>query len=214
MALDDDLSVIDPFGGRDDLERRLIRAVGDPMLRFSEDALRILRGVRLAAQLGFELEETTAAAMEACAPLTERVSAERIKTEVEKILLSPRPQWVRKLMELGVLNRFWTGWRPCNWDRLEETEATPKGRWRAFCDLTGFPISALPVERTVRMAVLYPERETVKILALSGMELYALGLRGKEIGSVQRRLALHVLKHPEDNTPERLCQLLDDGNGM
>ena len=214
MALDDNLNVMDPFGGKDDLKRRIIRTVGDPMLRFSEDALRILRGVRFAAQLGFELEKTTAAAMEACAPLTGRVSAERIKTEVEKTLLSPKPQWVGKLIELGILDRFWTGWRPCSWDQLEEAEATPKGRWRAFCDLTGFPVSALPVERTVRMAVLHPERETVRILALSGKELYALGLRGKEIGSVQRRLALHVLKYPVDNTPERLRQLLDAGNEM
>lgn len=209
MALGDDLSVIDPFGGREDLERRLIRAVGDPMRRFSEDALRILRGVRFAAQLGFQLEENTAAAMEACASLTDRVSAERIKTEVEKTLLSPRPQWAGKLVELGVLNRFWDGWKPCEWSELTGIEATAKKRWRTFCALTGFPITALPVERAVRMAVLHPEREAVKGLALSGKELYALGMRGEKIGAVQRRLALYVLEHPENNTPEHLRLLLD-----
>ena len=209
MALGEKLDVIDPFDGRGDLKRRLIRAVGDPMVRFSEDALRILRGVRFAAQLGFALEETTAAAMEACAPLADRVSAERIQTEVEKTLLSPRPQWVGKLVELGVLNRFYTGWKPCDWNELAGAEAAPTARWRAFCGLTGFPIAALPVERSVRMAVLHPEREAVRRLALSGGALQELGLRGEQIGAAQRRLALHVREHPEDNTPERLRLLLD-----
>lgn len=209
MALGEDGTVIDPFGGRGDLSRRLIRAVGDPVLRFSEDALRILRGVRFAAQLDFEIEGDTAAAMEQCACLTDKVSAERIRTEVEKTLLSSRPQWVGRLVELGVLDRFYTGWKPCDWNELTEVEAAPAGRWQAFCALTGFPIAALPVERGVRMAVLHPERDAVKSLTLSGGALYGLGLRGERIGAAQRRLARHVMKHPEDNTPERLCQLLD-----
>lgn len=212
MALDEAGKVIDPFDGRGDLDRRLIRAVGDPMVRFSEDALRILRGVRFAAQLGFTIEEATAHAMEVCAPRANKVSAERIKVEVEKTLLSPRPQWVGKIVELGVLDRFYTGWEPCDWNELAGTENTPAARWGAFCTLTGFPITALPVERAVRMAVLHPERETIKSLVLSGSELYALGLRGEEIGAVQRQLALHVLEHPEDNTPERLRLLLDAWN--
>lgn len=210
MALDQELEVIDPFGGRDDLERGLIQAVGDPARRFSEDALRILRGVRFAAQLGFTLEADTAAAMEACAHLTDRVSAERVKTEVEKILLSPRPQWMEKLIRLGVLDRFWNKWEPCDWNKLANVEPAATERWRIFCASTGFPITALPVERAVRMAVLHPERETVKNLALSGGELYALGLRGEKIGAAQRRLAFHILAHPEDNTPERLRLLLDE----
>ena len=147
--------------------------------------------------------------MEACAPLADRVSAERIKTEVEKTLLSPRPQWAGKLVELGVLNRFYTGWKPCDWNELAGAEAAPTARWRAFCALTGFPIAALPMERSVRMAVLHPEREAVRQLALSGGALQALGLRGEKIGALQRRLAHHVLEHPEDNTPERLRLLLD-----
>lgn len=210
MALGDNLDVIDPFDGQADLKKRLIRAVGDPAVRFAEDALRVLRGVRFAAQLGFEIEAATAAAMEQCASLVDKISAERVKTEVEKILLSPQPQRVRQLVELGVLDRFWTAWTPCDWDRLTSAEATPKGRWRVFCALTGFPVTVLPVERAVRMAVLYPEREIIRELALSGQELYALGLRNEKIGAAQRRLALHILEHPEDNTIERLRLLLDE----
>ena len=63
MALAPDGSVLDPFGGRADLARRLIRCVGEPERRFTEDALRMLRAVRFAAQLGFSLEARTAAAL-------------------------------------------------------------------------------------------------------------------------------------------------------
>ena len=209
MALDENMDVIDPFGGSDDLKNRTIRAVGEPRRRFSEDALRILRGVRFAAQLGFEIEEQTAAAMKICAALVDNVSAERIKTEVEKILLSPHPQRVGELVSLGVLERFYREWPPCDWGELNHAENTPVERWRAFCAMTGFPIEALPVERSVRMSILHPERELVKQLALSGGELQQLGLSGEAIGSAQKQLAAHIQEHPEDNTPQRLRVLLD-----
>ncbi len=208
MALDEEGRVIDPFGGLDDLKNKRIRAVGEPQVRFSEDALRILRGVRFAAQLGFDIEEATWAAMAACAPLVERVSAERIKAEVEKTLCSPRPRWVGMLVELGVLDRFYDRWPPCDWTQLERTEHTPLERWRAFCSLTGFPISALPVERAVRMAILHPEREAVRKLALTGAQLQELGLRGEQIGAAQRKLAEHIMAHPEDNRADKLQELL------
>lgn len=210
MALGADEEVIDPYGGREDLAQGIIRAVGDPMTRFSEDALRILRGVRFAAQLGFAIEPETAAAMKACAPLVDQVSAERIKTEVEKILISPRPQWVGELVGLGVLNRFHTDWQPCEWDALAEVPATPVGRWKAFCSMSGFPITLLPMERAVRMAILHPEREVVKQLSLTGADLQRLGLQGETIGMAQRRLAEHIMDTPQDNTPERLRCLLGE----
>lgn len=213
MALGVDGEIIDPFGGRADLENRLIRAVGEPERRFSEDALRILRGVRFAAQLGFAVEPATAAAMETCAPLVEHVSAERVRTEVEKTLCSPRPQWAGRLVELGVLDRFYSHWKPCGWDALAQAEPTPLERWRAFCALTGFPIEALPVERQVRMGILHPEREAVRRLALSGRELQEMGLRGTQIGAAQRALAAHIGTHPQDNTPERLRQIMEQWKG-
>lgn len=210
MALGEDMEIVDPFGGQIDLEKKLIRAVGDPEMRFSEDALRILRGIRFAAQLGFDIEPETEKAMETCARLVEKVSAERIKVEVEKTLLSVRPQWIGKMVELGVLKRFYPNWKPCDWDELAKVETTPLERWRSFCTMSGFPVEALPVERAVRMAILHPERETVKMLSLSGGELQKLGLRGEAIGVAQRRLAIHVMEHPQDNTPERLRLLLDE----
>lgn len=210
MALGAGMEIVDPFGGQDDLEKKLIRAVGEPKVRFSEDALRILRGIRFAAQLGFDIEPETVQAMAICAHLVEKVSAERIKVEVEKTLLSSRPERIGKMVELGILDRFYSNWKPCDWENLAEAEATTVERWRAFCELTGFPIEVFPVERAVRMSILHPEREAVKMLALSGGQLQELGLSGEAIGATQKMLAKHVMTHPQDNTPECLRLLLDE----
>ena len=76
----------DPCFGREDIEKRIIRAVRDPYLRFSEDALRILRALRFSATLGYEIEENTAAALRAKSHLLRTISAERIFTEWKKLL--------------------------------------------------------------------------------------------------------------------------------
>ncbi|PYJ85584.1 MAG: phosphohydrolase, partial [Verrucomicrobia bacterium] len=81
--------VIDFVGGRGDLERRLIRAIGDPAQRFAEDRLRMLRAVRFATVLGFEIDAATWDAVVASAPSIVQISAERIREELVKIFLSP-----------------------------------------------------------------------------------------------------------------------------
>lgn len=197
----------DPFGGRRDLERRLVRCVGEPARRFREDALRILRAARFAAQLGFSIHPDTAAAMEECAPLTARLSGERVKAELQKLLLSPAPEQVELLLRIGALNHLFTPRIPAEWSALREAAADPVHRWRAFCTLTGFPPAALPMERALRRGIEHPEEERLAALAVTGGRLYALGLRGKEISAARRRLADHVERHPEDNTEERLLAL-------
>lgn len=76
----------DEFGGAEDIERGVIRCIGDPDKRFHEDALRILRGLRFAASLGFDIEEKTAAAMLSCRELLRNISAERVFTELSGLL--------------------------------------------------------------------------------------------------------------------------------
>ncbi len=78
--------ITDPFFGREDIKKGIIRAVGDPEIRFSEDALRILRALRFSATLGFEIEENTARALRCKAYLLREISAERIFTEWKKLL--------------------------------------------------------------------------------------------------------------------------------
>lgn len=91
MAYNDDEGLIDPFGGREDLRRGVLRAVGEAGERFDEDALRILRLFRFGAKLGFALEERTLrAALARCESLS-RVSAERIREELTRLLCCERP---------------------------------------------------------------------------------------------------------------------------
>ncbi len=86
MAYSPSRGFCDPFGGREDLKARVIRAVGDPRARFTEDALRILRALRFASVLGFEIEKNTSDALSELAPNLKNVSAERILAETEKLV--------------------------------------------------------------------------------------------------------------------------------
>ncbi len=92
-------ALVDPHDGRGDLARRLVRAVGDAAERFDEDGLRPLRAIRFASQLGFEIEAATLAAIPAALPRFSGVSAERLRVELEKILLSAEPSRGLRLME-------------------------------------------------------------------------------------------------------------------
>jgi tRNA nucleotidyltransferase (CCA-adding enzyme) len=88
MAFNERDGLVDGFGGIADLEQGVIRAVGDPQKRFSEDALRILRAFRFASQLGFEIEEKTLEGANACAHLLKNIARERIGVEFKKLLAS------------------------------------------------------------------------------------------------------------------------------
>ena len=103
MAMDAAGEITDPFCGRDDLRRRLLRCVGEPERRFDEDALRMLRTVRFSAQLGFEIEPRTLEAIRALAHLASGLSAERVRDELLKTLRSPAPGLVWQLVDLGLL---------------------------------------------------------------------------------------------------------------
>ncbi len=99
-----ELAVLDLFGGQDDLRAGVIRCVGDPITRFSEDALRMLRAVRFAVKLDFAIEPATGEAIRALSPTLARISRERVSAELEKILCSPSPeQGIRLLAETELL---------------------------------------------------------------------------------------------------------------
>ena len=102
MAYNDDERLVDAFGGMRDLNYHLIRCVGDPKERFSEDALRILRAVRFSAQLAFPIEPETAEAIKSLAPNLEKISAERIQAELVKLLVSDHPERIQDAWELGI----------------------------------------------------------------------------------------------------------------
>lgn len=103
MALGRDGILHDPFGGQRDLEQQRIRAVGDPRRRFEEDALRILRAIRFAAQLRFEIEERTLQAIAEEASSLQAISRERIREEWHKMLLTHPDLAIRLLLQTDTL---------------------------------------------------------------------------------------------------------------
>lgn len=94
--------IVDVFGGMEDLRQKRIRCVGEAAERFGEDALRMLRAVRFSAQLGFSIAEDTKAAIRELAPNLKNISAERVQTELVKLLLSSHPDFMRDAYTLGI----------------------------------------------------------------------------------------------------------------
>lgn len=135
MAYSHASGLIDAFDGLKDLEEHRIRCVGNPIHRFTEDALRILRALRFSAQLRFEIEPETKQAISVLAPNLVHVSKERIQVELTKLLLSPNPEFIRKVYEIGIspfiseaFNRLPKGGIAIN-SSLPDTKPL---RWAAF----------------------------------------------------------------------------------
>ena len=116
MAYNDASGVIDLFGAQRDLEKGIVRCVGVPRERFFEDSLRMLRAVRFAALLSFNIEEKTFAAIRTLAYGLSRVSEERIAAELMKIILSDHPDYLRKAYEAGLTKIFFP-----EFDRMMQT---------------------------------------------------------------------------------------------
>ena len=142
----DDVKIIDLFGGRDDINNKIIRCVGDPEERFSEDALRILRAVRFAAVLGFEIDIDTKNAAKKLRHGLSFVSAERRRVEIEKMLVCDNADYgVSLLFELGLAEFIHKDIR-----------------------MPSLPLSSLPKIFTLRLAALFgidahPELDSMKL---------------------------------------------------
>lgn len=106
IAISPDGLTADPFGGAADIGKKLIRCVGLPEQRFEEDALRMFRALRFSARLGFEIESGTLEAIGKKAFWPRPWAAERVRDEVEKILLTPSPETVFTLIDLGLMDTY------------------------------------------------------------------------------------------------------------
>lgn len=102
MAYNDLHGLIDVFGGIRDMEMKAVRCVGDPKERFAEDALRMMRAVRFSAQLGYSIDEAAKSAIGEMAGSLKDISAERIRTELVKLLCSPHPDYLETCYETGI----------------------------------------------------------------------------------------------------------------
>lgn len=102
MAYNESQGLVDIYGGLADIKAGVIRCVGDAKERFTEDALRMMRAVRFSAQLGYRIDEDTRTAMTELAPNLQKISAERIQTELVKLVVSPHPDYLRIAYETGI----------------------------------------------------------------------------------------------------------------
>lgn len=149
MAYSHETGIVDVFGGMDDLKAGIIRCVGSPTERFSEDALRILRAIRFSGQLNFEIEEETLNAVGALAPNLLKVSRERIQTELTKLLLSDHPERLILTENLGISRYVADGLHEILTEG-ERPEEKSEGLLPYPRCLMG--ISSLPAEKSMRWA--------------------------------------------------------------
>lgn len=150
MAYNDEAGLVDIFGGQEDLKRGLIRCVGAPEERFREDALRILRAARFAARFGFEIDPEAKRVMKEKAETLHKVSAERIREEFVKLIVSPHPDMVRTLYELGLTAVFLP--------EFDTMMATPQNTEHHMYDVGEHTIHVMenvPEDKVLRLAALF-----------------------------------------------------------
>ncbi len=201
MAYNDTVGLVDIFGGEADLKNGVIRAVGDPMERFSEDALRMLRAIRFSAQLGFYVEEDTKAAIGKLAPTIAKVSAERIRVEFEKLLLSDHPEEMRLCYETGLSAVFLP-----EWDAMVKTEQNSIYHYLSVAEHTLAVVKEVPKEKVLRLSAFF--HDVAKPVCLT------VGKDGKdhfyqhpEVGAELTKQILRRLKYDND-TIRKVCHLV------
>ncbi len=149
MAYNAKDGLVDLFCGMDDLQKKQIRCVGDPMERFNEDALRILRAVRFSAQLGFSIEHGTIEAVRNLAPALSKISAERICTELTKLLLSEHPEYIKIAYEIGI-----TGIILPEFDAMMETPQISPYHCYNVGEHTLVALKSIPADKVLRYTML------------------------------------------------------------
>ena len=160
MAYNKKDGLVDIFGGISDIQAQVIRCVGDAKDRFLEDALRILRGLRFAAQLGFGIEEETRQAMGELASTLGKISAERIQAELVKMVVSERPELLRDAYELGITRVFLP-----EFDRIMVTGQETPHHMYSVGEHTIHAMKNIRADKVLRMTMLLhdmgkPERKT------------------------------------------------------
>lgn len=150
MAYNEEDGLIDLFGGMEDINNKRICCVGNAMERFSEDALRIMRAVRFSAQLGYDIEDKTAAAIKELAPTLTNISAERIQVELVKLVRSPNPDFIRIAYEQGV-----TAVIMPEFDRIMETGQNNPHHCYNVGEHTLHAMKAVEPDKVLRLSLLF-----------------------------------------------------------
>lgn len=200
MAYNDEDGLVDLFGGCEDLQNKIIRAVGDAHLRFSEDALRMMRAVRFAAQLGYEIEEETKRAIRELAVNLKSISAERIQVELVKLVTSNHPEHMQLLYETTITQQIFP-----EFDRIMNTQQNHPHHCYSVGMHTIHAMLEVKNDKVLRLAMLFHDigKPDTKTTDEDGIDHF----HGHP--AVSEKIAKNVLRRLKfDNyTIERVCKL-------
>lgn len=149
MAYNEEKGLVDIFGGMEDIRLGRIRCVGRAEERFGEDALRMLRAIRFSAQLGYEIDEETKQGIRRLAPTLKNISAERIQTELVKMLVSPHPDYLRTAYDMGVTKVFFP-----EFDWAMETEQHHPHHMYSVGEHILHSLAYVPADKVLRLTML------------------------------------------------------------
>lgn len=210
LAYNEQTGLVDLFGGLEDMRQGIIRCVGDPAARFTEDALRIMRAVRFSAQLGYEIEQETRDAIVELAPNLSRISAERIQAELVKLVVSGHPEYLRTAWETGV-----TAVILPEFDRMMETEQNNPHHFCSVGEHTLYSMEQVEATRELRLAMLFHDIGKPACFTV-GADGIAHFYQHEAVSADMSRNILRRLKFDNDliNTVCKLVRFHDYGNGV
>lgn len=201
MAYNQEEGLVDLFGGMRDLQGKVIRAVGEPKERFTEDALRIMRAVRFSAQLGFTIDEKTYEALAELSPNLKHISAERIQVELVKILTSKHPEYLEAAWETGITRVILP-----EFDAMMETAQNTPHHCYDVGRHTLVSLMAVPADKVLRLTMLLHDvgKPVVRTTDEQGQDHF----KGHE--DVGERMASEILKRlkMDNDTISKVCRLI------
>lgn len=201
MAYNERAGLVDLFGGCQDLKEGRICCVGDAGERFGEDALRMMRAVRFCAQLGFSMEERTAQAIRKQAGDLRKISAERVQTELVKLLVSPHPQLLRQAWELGI-----TGVILPEFDRMMEQPQNSAHHVYSVGEHTLRTLEAAPPDKVLRLTMLLHDTGKPEIVTQDERGIYHFRGHAEYSAAITKRV-MKRLKFDND-TSQRVYRLV------
>lgn len=201
MAYNEQNGIVDAFDGIGDLDRGVIRCVGKAQERFTEDALRMLRAIRFAAQLGFEIEAETRDAIAELAENIAKVSAERIQVELVKLLVSGHPEELKVAYETGLTRVFFP-----EFDVMMDTPQQNPHHSYNVGEHTIVSLQEIPADKVLRLTMLLHDvaKPVCRTTDEKGIDHF-YGHQDK--GSEMARAILRRLKFDNDTT-DRVCRLV------
>lgn len=202
MAYNPTVGIVDMYGGIEDLKNHVIRCVGVPHDRFSEDALRIMRAVRFAAQLDYTIEENTQKAIRELAGTLSKISAERIQVELVKLLTSDHPEFLKLAWELGITKVILP-----EFDRAMESEQNNPNHAYSVGEHTLIVMQSLPPDKVMRLAGLFHDigKMDTKTTDENGVDHF---YGHPEVGAKIAAGVFNRLKFDND-TKTKVCKLVE-----